>query len=64
MGRFPPGVDAGMGRNIIDGALLARWNELGAGKKAEIAGRVGFADVDEVREVLREVLGTNGLGYL
>ncbi|KAI1165692.1 CPSF A subunit region-domain-containing protein [Nemania serpens] len=64
VGRFPPGVDAGMGRNIIDGALLARWNELGAGKKAEIAGRVGFADVDEVREVLREVLGTNGLGYL
>ncbi|TGJ85934.1 hypothetical protein E0Z10_g2799 [Xylaria hypoxylon] len=64
VGRFPPGVDAGMGRNIIDGALLARWNELGAGRKAEIAGRVGFADVDEVREVLREVLGTSGLGYL
>ncbi|KAI1743387.1 CPSF A subunit region-domain-containing protein [Xylaria scruposa] len=64
VGRFPPGVDAGMGRNIIDGALLARWNELGAGRKAEIAGRVGFADADEVREVLREVLGTNGLGYL
>ncbi|KAI1170009.1 CPSF A subunit region-domain-containing protein [Nemania sp. FL0916] len=64
VGRFPPGVDAGMGRNIIDGALLARWNELGAGRKAEIAGRVGFADVDEVREVLGEVLGTSGLGYL
>ncbi|KAI1193251.1 CPSF A subunit region-domain-containing protein [Nemania serpens] len=64
VGRFPPGVDAGMGRNIIDGELLARWNELGAGRRAEIAGRVGFADVDEVREVLREVLGTTGLGYL
>ncbi|KAI3340631.1 CPSF A subunit region-domain-containing protein [Ustulina deusta] len=64
MGRFPPGVDAGMGRNIIDGTLLTRWNELGAGRKAEIAGRVGFADVDEVREVLREVLGAGGLGYL
>ncbi|KAI1425773.1 CPSF A subunit region-domain-containing protein [Xylaria sp. FL1777] len=64
VGRFPPGVDAGMGRNIVDGALLARWNELGAGRKAEIAGRVGFADVDEVREVLREVLGASGLGYL
>ncbi|KAI1288918.1 CPSF A subunit region-domain-containing protein [Xylaria venustula] len=64
VGRFPPGVDAGMGRNIIDGALLSRWNELGAGRKAEIAGRVGFADVDEVREVLREVLGAGGLGYL
>lgn len=64
VGMFPPGVDAGMGRNIIDGAILSRWNELGAGKKAEVAGRVGFAGVDEVREVLREVLGTNGLGYL
>ncbi|KAI0410169.1 CPSF A subunit region-domain-containing protein [Xylaria palmicola] len=64
VGRFPPGVDAGMGRSIIDGTLLARWHELGAGRKAEIAGRVGFSDVDEVREVLREVLGTNGLGYL
>ncbi|KAI1827474.1 CPSF A subunit region-domain-containing protein [Xylaria intraflava] len=64
VGRFPPGVDAGMGRNVIDGAILARWNELGAGRKAEIAGRVGFAGVDEVREVLREVLGTSGLGYL
>ncbi|KAI0976786.1 CPSF A subunit region-domain-containing protein [Xylaria arbuscula] len=64
VGRFPPGVDAGMGRNIIDGALLSRWNELGAGRKAEIAGRVGFADVDEAREVLREVLGAGGLGYL
>jgi cleavage and polyadenylation specificity factor subunit 1 len=53
-----------MGRNIIDGALMARWNELGAGRKAEITGRVGFAGVDEVREVLREVLGTSGLGYL
>ncbi|KAI1077379.1 CPSF A subunit region-domain-containing protein [Whalleya microplaca] len=64
VGRFPPGVDAGMGRSIVDGALLARWNELGAGRRAEIAGRVGFAGVEEVRDVLREVLGTNGLAYL
>ncbi|KAI1331355.1 CPSF A subunit region-domain-containing protein [Xylariaceae sp. FL0255] len=64
VGRFPPGVDAGVGRNIVDGAILARWNELNAGRRAEIAGRVGFADVDEVREVLAEVLGTSGLGYL
>ncbi|CAJ2500099.1 Uu.00g029520.m01.CDS01 [Anthostomella pinea] len=64
MGRFPPGVDAGMGRSIVDGALLARWNELGAGRRAEIAGRVGFAGVGEIREVLREVLGAGGLGYL
>lgn len=64
LGRYLPGVDANMGRNIIDGALLVRWNELGAGRKAEIAGRVGFAGADEVREVLREVLGTSGLGYI
>ncbi|KAI0158196.1 CPSF A subunit region-domain-containing protein [Xylariaceae sp. FL1272] len=64
VGRFPPAVDAGMGRNIVDGALLARWNELGAGRRSEIAGRVGFSGADEVREVLREVLGTSGLGYL
>ncbi|KAI0007639.1 CPSF A subunit region-domain-containing protein [Xylariaceae sp. FL0662B] len=64
VGRFPPGVDAGMGRSIVDGALLSRWNELGAGRRAEIAGRVGFSGVEEVRDVLREVLSTNGLAYL
>ncbi|KAI1342830.1 CPSF A subunit region-domain-containing protein [Xylariaceae sp. FL0016] len=64
VGRFPPGVDAGMGRAIVDGALLARWGELGAGRRAEIAGRVGFAGVGEVREVLKEVLGCAALGYL
>ncbi|OTB04446.1 hypothetical protein M426DRAFT_320804 [Hypoxylon sp. CI-4A] len=64
VGRLPPGVDAGMGRSVVDGALLSRWNELGAGRRAEIAGRVGFAGVDEVRETLREVLGGSGLGYL
>ncbi|KAI1103579.1 CPSF A subunit region-domain-containing protein [Jackrogersella minutella] len=64
VGRFPPGVDAGMGRSIVDGALLARWNELGAGRRAEIAGRVGFAGVDEVRDTLREVLGASGLAYI
>lgn len=64
VGRFPPGVDAGMGRSIVDGALLARWNELPAGRRAEIAGRVGFTGVDEVRDTLREILGASGLGYL
>ena len=59
-----PGVDAGVGRNIVDGAMLARWNELGAGRKAEIAGRVGFGGVDEVRSVLDGVLGWSALGYL
>lgn len=64
VGRFPPGVDAGMGRSIVDGALLARWSELPAGRRAEVAGRVGFAGVDEVRDVLREILGMSGLAYL
>ncbi|KAI0473757.1 CPSF A subunit region-domain-containing protein [Xylariaceae sp. FL0804] len=67
VGRMPPGVDAGTagaGRSIVDGALLARWNELGAGRRAEMAGRVGFAGVGEVRDVLREVLGSSALGYL
>ncbi|KAI1136113.1 CPSF A subunit region-domain-containing protein [Hypoxylon sp. FL0543] len=64
VGRFPPGVDAGMGRSIIDGTLLARWNELPAGRRAEIAGRVGFTGADEVRDNLREILGASGFGYL
>ncbi|KAI1485297.1 CPSF A subunit region-domain-containing protein [Biscogniauxia mediterranea] len=66
VGRFPPGVDAGMmGRTLVDCALLARWSELGAGRRAEIAGRVGFpGGVAEVRDVLAEVLGASALGYL
>ncbi|ORY68642.1 CPSF A subunit region-domain-containing protein [Pseudomassariella vexata] len=64
VGRQPPVVDAGIGRNVVDGALLARWNELGAGRKAEIAGRVGFSGVDEVRATLESILGAAGLGYL
>ncbi|XXH05671.1 hypothetical protein Hte_012106 [Hypoxylon texense] len=64
VGRFPPGVDAGAGRSVVDGALLARWSELPAGRRAEVAGRVGFAGADEVRDVLREVLGMSGLAYL
>ncbi|KAI1497048.1 CPSF A subunit region-domain-containing protein [Biscogniauxia marginata] len=65
VGRFPPGVDAGVGRGVVDGALLARWSELAAGRRAEIAGRVGFGGgAAEVRDLLAEVLGAGGLGYL
>ncbi|KAK7985393.1 hypothetical protein PG988_003015 [Apiospora saccharicola] len=64
VGRHPPAVDAGVGRSVVDGALLARWNELGADRKAEVAGRVGFVDVDEVRATLEGVLGAGGLTYL
>jgi cleavage and polyadenylation specificity factor subunit 1 len=58
-----PGVDAGMGRNIVDGGVLARWAELGAGRKAEVAGRVGFDGAAEVRTELRRVLGWGPLAY-
>lgn len=64
VGRHPPAVDAGVGRSVVDGAMLSRWNELGAGRRAEIAGRVGFAGVDEVRATLEGLVGANGLAYL
>lgn len=62
--RHPPAVDAGAGRGVVDGAVLARWNELGAGRRAETAGRVGFAGAPEVRATLEALLGGNGLAYL
>ncbi|KAH6657741.1 CPSF A subunit region-domain-containing protein [Truncatella angustata] len=64
IGRQPPAVDAGVGRSIVDGAMLSRWNELGAGRRAEIAGRVGFAGADEVRATLEGLVAGNGLAYL
>jgi cleavage and polyadenylation specificity factor subunit 1 len=62
-GSVTPGVDAGMGRNIVDGTLLARWTELGTGRRTEVAGRVGFAGPEEVRGELASVLGWGGMGY-
>ncbi|KAI3393261.1 hypothetical protein diail_4520 [Diaporthe ilicicola] len=58
-----PGVDAGGGRNIVDGAVLARWMELASGRRAEIAGRVGYSGAEEVRAELEGVLGWSGLNY-
>lgn len=49
------------GRTIVDGGMLLRWMELGAQRRAEVAGRVGI-DVEEVREDLAGLMG--GLGYL
>lgn len=37
-----PGVDAGIGRNIVDGKILERFLELGTGKRQEMAGRAGY----------------------
>ena len=61
--KMPPGVDAGVGRNIVDGALLARWAELSSGRRGEVAGRVGFNGPEEVRGELEMVLGWGGMAY-
>lgn len=58
-----PGVDAGVGRSIVDGAMLARWTELASGRRGEIAGRVGYAGAEEVRAELEGVLGWDGMAY-
>lgn len=59
----PVGVETASGRTIIDGAVLARWSELGAGKRAEVAGKGGYDGVIELREELESVLGWSGLAY-
>ena len=63
LAKMPPGVDAGVGRNIVDGALLARWAELSSGRRGEVAGRVGFNGAEEVRTELEMVLGWGGMAY-
>lgn len=57
------GVETASGRAVVDGAVLARIMELGAGKRAEIAGKGGYDGVVELREELEGVLGWNGLTY-
>jgi cleavage and polyadenylation specificity factor subunit 1 len=49
------------GRPVIDGSLLFRWTELGAGRRSEFAGRVGIG-VETIRDDLEDLQG--GLGYL
>ncbi|CAN8101264.1 unnamed protein product [Discula destructiva] len=61
--KMAPGIESGVGANIVDAAVLSRWNELASGRRGEIAGRVGFAGPDEVRGELEEVLGWSGLSY-
>ncbi|KAL1303688.1 hypothetical protein AAFC00_007041 [Neodothiora populina] len=66
-------------RSVVDGDLIVRIGELGAGKRAEVLGRVGYDDVDDEgdgsgggdgegarigwRRDLEELVG-RGLGYL
>lgn len=58
------GVETASGRVVVDAAaVLSRWNELGAGKRAEISAKGGYDDVDDLREELERVLGWSGLGY-
>jgi cleavage and polyadenylation specificity factor subunit 1 len=60
----PAGVDAGIGRSIVDGAVLARFGELGMARRVELAGRAGYtAGLEEVRAELQSVLGWAGLDY-
>ncbi|EJT80842.1 cft-1 [Gaeumannomyces tritici R3-111a-1] len=56
-------VDISVGRAVVDGALLARWAELGSGRRAEVAGRAGFAGPDEVRAELESALGWSIMAY-
>ncbi|KAK4147792.1 CPSF A subunit region-domain-containing protein [Dichotomopilus funicola] len=59
----PAGVEAGIGRSIVDGAVLERFMELGMARKVELAGRAGYAGVGEVRAELESVLGRAGMTY-
>ncbi|KEY74035.1 hypothetical protein S7711_02625 [Stachybotrys chartarum IBT 7711] len=57
------GVETASGRVIIDGTVLARWAEVGAAKRAEIAGKGGYDGSVDLREELDAVLGWTGLAY-
>ena len=57
------GVETASGRVVVDGAVLARWAEVGTAKRAEVAGRGGYDGVAELREDLGGLLGWSGLAY-
>ena len=59
----PAGVDAGVGRSIVDGTILSRFTELGTDKRGDMAGRAGYNGAGEVRSELEGVLGWAGFGY-
>ncbi|PHH82970.1 hypothetical protein CDD83_3097 [Cordyceps sp. RAO-2017] len=54
---------ASSGRAMVDGTLLARWSELGAGKRAEAASKGGYDGVADLRADLEAVLGWGGMAY-
>ena len=47
----------------VDGAVLARWSELGAAKRGEVASKGGYDGVADLRADLEAVLGWNGMAY-
>ncbi|KND87333.1 Protein cft1 [Tolypocladium ophioglossoides CBS 100239] len=54
---------ASSGRAVVDGAVLARWSELGAAKRSEVASKGGYEAVADLRGDLEAVLGWNGMAY-
>jgi len=54
---------ASWGRAVVDGAVLARWTELGAAKRSEIASRGGYDSAADLRADLDAVLGWSGMAY-
>jgi cleavage and polyadenylation specificity factor subunit 1 len=57
------GVEMASAR-VIDGTVLARWAELGAAKRDEVAKKSGYDGAVHLREELDAVLGWSGLTYL
>ncbi|SPO02260.1 related to pre-mRNA 3`-end processing factor CF II [Cephalotrichum gorgonifer] len=57
------GVDGSSGRAMVDGAVLARWGELGTGRRGEMVGRTGYGGAEQVRGELDSLLGWKGIGY-
>ncbi|KAH7313571.1 CPSF A subunit region-domain-containing protein [Stachybotrys elegans] len=57
------GVETASVRALVDGTVLARWAELGAAKRAEIAGKGGYDGAVDLREELDALLGWSGVAY-
>ncbi|KAK3984881.1 protein cft1 [Cladorrhinum sp. PSN332] len=60
---LPAGVEAGIGRSIVDGTILERFTELGTARRQEVAGRAGYGGPEEIRAEFEGVLRWGGLGY-
>ncbi|TWU76228.1 mRNA cleavage and polyadenylation factor subunit [Metarhizium rileyi] len=54
---------ASSGRAVIDGTVLARWGELAAAKRTDVALRGGYDSVADLRDDLEGVLGWSGMAY-